>query len=182
MPTSIVRKCLAVAGLLAMGAAGQPLPPAVKAKVEAKTAQIQSWSTDPVIVAAVRAYNAAPPAEAKGMTNEKWKGLTLLDPVVRSFTRNPLAEHLKRKRDDSIGEIFVSAADGSKVAFLSKTTYWNHKGKDKHDVPMTGRAWIGPLEVDGSTGFQMVQVGIPVLDGGKPIGSIVIGFKASALQ
>ncbi len=182
MSASTVMKSVAAAVLASACATAQPLPPAVKAKIEAKAAQLKSWSTDPAIVAAVRAYNAAPPAEAKGMTNEKWKNLTLLDPVVRSFTRNALAEHLKRKRDDSMGEIFVSSADGSKVAFLAKTTYWNHKGKDKHDVPMTGRMWIGPLEVDGSTGFQMVQVGLPVLDGGKPIGSVVIGFKTSALQ
>src|ERR1041384_5170003 len=79
---------------------GQALTPEVRAKVEAKTKQFQSWSTDQTIVAAVRAYNANPPAESRAMTQEKWKQLTILDPFVRSFTRNPLAEHLKSKRDD----------------------------------------------------------------------------------
>ena len=31
------------------------------------------------------------------------------------------------------------------------------------------------VKVDDSTGQQLIQVGLPVLDGGKPIGSIVLG-------
>jgi len=83
--------------------------------------------------------------------------------------------------DDSIAEAFVSGADGTKVAFLSKPTSWSHKGKDKHDAPMSGKTWYGPVEVDQSSGAQQIQLGIPVLDGGKPIGSIVIGLKVTKL-
>ena len=144
--------------------------------------QLKTWSTDPVIVSAVRDANANPPAEAKGMTNEQWGKLTVLDPVVRSFTRNPLGTHLKAKRDDQISECFVSTAAGTKVAFLAKTTSWSHAGKEKHTVPMAGKQWIGPAEVDQSSGELQVQVGLPVLDSGKPIGSIVIGLSVSKLQ
>jgi hypothetical protein len=134
------------------------------------------------VVTAVKAYNTAPSAEAKGMTNEKWKGLSVLDPFVRSLTKNALGEHLKSKRDEVTAECFVSGADGGKVAFLSKTTSWTHKGKDKHSIPMTGKIYFGPVEVDESTGVQVVQVGLPVLDGGKPIGSIVVGLAAAKLR
>jgi len=133
-------------------------------------------------VAAVKAHNAGPSAEVKAMNNDKWKTLSLLDPFVRSFSRNPLGEHLKTKKDAIITEAFVSGADGCKVAFLAKTTSWSHKGKDKHEVPMTGRMWYGPVEVDESTGQQQVQVGLPVLDGGKPIGSIVAGLSMAKLK
>jgi hypothetical protein len=68
------------------------------------------------------------------------------------------------------------------VAFLSKTSNWSHKDKDKHRVPMTGKTWIGPVEVDESSGQQQVQVAIPVLDGGKPIGSIVVGLSTARLK
>jgi hypothetical protein len=163
-------------------ALAQTLTPEVKAKVEAKAAQLKTWSADSTIVSAVRAANAGPQAEAKGMTNEQWKKLTLLDPIVRSFTRNPLGQYLKTKKDDQISECFVSDASGAKVAFLTKTTSWSHADKDKHKVPMTGKTWFGPAEMDESTGELQVQVGLPVLDGAKPIGSIIVGLSVAKLK
>ena len=157
------------------------LDPAMKAKVDLKAREIGAWSTDLKIVSAVKAYNTAPPKGSREMTNEKWNELTILDPFVRSFSNCELGQYLKRKRSPQIAEIFVSGSDGGKVAFLSKTTYWSHKGKAKHDVPMTGKTWIGPLELDESTGQQEVQVAVPVLDQGKPIGSIVVGLRTAAL-
>jgi hypothetical protein len=172
-----------IAGVALAGAAmAQSLAPALKTKVDSKLQQLRQWSTDPVIVSAVRNANANPPAEGKGMTDEQWAKLTILDPVVRSFARNPLAQYLKSKKDDQISECFVSTAAGTKVAFLAKTSNWSHAGKDKHKAPMAGKTWIGPAEVDQSTGELEVQVGLPVLDNGKPIGSIVIGLSVSKLQ
>lgn len=175
---------LAVFAALFVAAAcpGQSLDPALKAKVDARAKLLQPWSTDAKIVDAVKAYNAAPSAEVQAMTNEKWKTLTVLDPLVRSFSRNALAEYLKTKREPVFAEIFVSGANGGKVAFLSKTSNWSHKGKDKHQVPMTGKTWVGPVELDESSGEQTVQVGFPVLDGKKPIGSIVVGLSVSKLK
>ncbi len=161
---------------------GQVLTPDMKAKIDAKLVQLKSWSTDPNIVTAVKAANTNPPQEARDMTNERWGKLTVLDPVVRSFARNALAQYLKAKHDDQISECFVSGAGGTKVAFLSKTTNWSHADKDKHKVPMTGKVSIGPAEVDQSTGELQVQVGLPVLDSGKPIGSIVVGLSVSKLK
>jgi len=161
---------------------GQAPTPEVKAQVDSKIKQLQSWSTDPAIVAAVKAHNSGMPAEDKAMTNEKWSTLTVLDPYVRSFTKNPLGVYLKTKKDDQISECFVSGADGTKVAFLSKTTSWSHADKDKHKVPMTGKTYLGPMAMDESTGLQQVQVGLPVLDNGKPIGSIVVGLTVSKLH
>ena len=162
--------------------ASAQLTPAIKAKVDAKAKQLQAWGSDPQVISAVKAYNANPPAEAKDMTNDKWKGLTLLDPVVRSFSKNALGALLKSRQDEQISEAFVSGADGGKVAFLSKTTSWSHKGKDKHEVPMKGTLWLGPVETDESTGQSQIQVGIPVLDAGKPIGSIVVGLAIAKLS
>lgn len=169
--------------VLAAGLLGaQALPPELKAKVDARVAGLKALGADATVVGAVKAYNANPSAEAKAMTNEKWKGLSVLDPFVRSLSKNSLAEYLKAKKDADVAECFVSGADGAKVAFLSKTTAWNHKGKPKHDSPMTGKVWYGPLEVDESTGIQEVQVGVPVTDGGKPVGSIVFGLNVAKLK
>jgi hypothetical protein len=168
--------------ILASAGLAQPLTGDLKAKVEAKIKELQSWSRNPEVVLAVKAHNANLPADAKGMTQEKWKQLTVLDPFVRSYTKNPLGMTLKAKKEDWVSECFVSGADGTKVAFLAKTTNWSHADKDKHKVPMAGKTWIGPVEVDESTGQQQVQVGLPVLDGGKPIGSIVFGLSVAKIK
>lgn len=166
-----------VAGVV--GAAG--LDPALQAKLDAKVKVVQGWANDPTVVAAVKTQNAALPADYAAMTQEKWASLTVLDPFVRSFTKNPAAAALKAVKDASVAEMFVSDAKGLKVAFLSKTTSWGHKGKAKHDQPMTGKTWQGGVEVDESSGQQQVQVAVPVLDGGKAIGSLVVGFSVAKL-
>jgi hypothetical protein len=152
-----------------------------QAKLAAKIKTFQTWGTDPQVVAAVKEYNASPSADAKAMTNDKWKGLNIMDPFVRSLAKNALAQFLSTKKDDSVTEAFVSGKDGGKVAFLAKTSSWNHKGKEKHDTPMTGKTWQGKPETDESTGKQQVQVAVPVLDGATPIGSLVIGVSLSKL-
>ncbi|MGA4644398.1 hypothetical protein [Limisphaera sp. 4302-co] len=159
----------------------QGITPEIQAKIDAKIKQIQTWAADEVIVQAVREHNANPSPEAKAMTQEKWKTLPVLDPFVRSFTKHAATERLKAKKDDTVTEAFISGADGTKVAFLSKPSNWSHKGKDKHEVPMSGKTWQGEPEVDESTGLQQVQVAVPVLDGGKPIGSLVVGLSLNKL-
>lgn len=156
--------------------------PELKAKLQVKAKELQWMSTDPKVVAAVREYNANHPAETKTMTQEKWKSLPVLDPIVRGLSKNALAAYLKSRRDPAFSELFVSGSDGTKVALFNKTTSWSHKGKEKHEVPMTGKTWIGPVEVDESTGVEQVQIGIPVLDSGKPIGSIVVGFEVARFK
>jgi hypothetical protein len=158
-------------------------PPELKAKLDAKIKQLQSLSTDPQVVGAVKSYNSTTPSpEAKAMTNEQWRGLTLFDPFVRAIGKSSLSEYLKTKRDDEVAKIFVSGADGGKVGFDAKTEHWTHKGMPKHEVPMTGQVWVGPVKLDDSTGLQMIQVGLPVLDGGKAIGSIVVGLRTDKLR
>jgi hypothetical protein len=160
-------------------------PPEIKAKLDAEIQVLTRLSSEAEIVNAVKAYNAAAPnAEALAMTNEKWHTLSVLDPFVRATAKSPLSEYLKteKKSDDIIAKVFVSAADGFKVGFDAKTEHWTHKGMPKHEVPMTGEIWIGAVKVDDSTGQPLIQVGLPVLDGGKPIGSIVVGLRVDKLR
>lgn len=157
--------------------------PELEAKLNSEMKHLQAIAADPQLVKAVEAYDSTPPSsEAKGMTNEKWHDLTLFDPFVRSIAKTPLSEYLKSQKDDVIAKIFVSGADGGKVAFDAKTEHWTHKGMPKHDVPMSGKTWTGSVKLDDSTGWQLIQVGLPVLAGKKPIGSIVFGLRADKLH
>jgi hypothetical protein len=171
---------MAIAGLNATAA--EALDAAMQAKVDAKLKDIQAWAADPVIVNAVKAHNTSLPAESASMTQDKWKGLSVLDPAVRGFTKNEAAVFLKSKQAGAVTEAFLSGADGLKVAFLAKTSGWSHKGKEKHDVPMSGKTWQGPVETDESTGQRQLQVAVPVLDGGKRIGSLVVGLNPAKLE
>jgi hypothetical protein len=170
----------AVAAALTAVHAAQ-LEPEQQAKIDAKIATIKTWAADPTIVSAVAAHNAQVPGDQAAMTQEKWKSLTVLDPFVRSFSKNPAAEALKAKKADWTTEAFVSDAKGLKVCFLAKTTNWNHAGKAKHDVPMTGKSWQGTLEVDESSGLEQLQIAVPVLKDGQPIGSLVVGLSLSKI-
>lgn len=178
-----LRSLLPLAAFLAGStfASAQGLPPAAQAKLDAEIKVIAGWAADPVIVDAVKAHNAAVPADQAALTQEQWRALTILDPLVRSFAKNAAGQFLKAKKDETITEAFVSDAAGLKVAFIAKTTNWSHLGKPKHDVPMTGKSWQGPIEVDESSGQRQLQVSVPVLDGGKPIGSLCVGLSLSKL-
>lgn len=175
---------IAAFAFLGIGAlqAGAAVDPAVQAKIDAQRKAAEAWAAEPAIVSAVKAQNANPPAAHKAMTQDKWTSLTPFDPFVLSFVGNPVGQALKAKKTPVVSEAFVSAADGTKVGFTGKTSNWSHKGKPKHDVPMTGKAWQGEVETDQSTGLQQIQIAVPVLDGGKPIGSLVVGLQLARLK
>jgi len=176
-------------GLLVLGLTGltfkapgaDAVDPAMQAKIDAQIKVIQGWAADPVIVNAVKAQNASLPADYTAMTQDKWKDLSKMDPFVRSFDKNAAGEFLKGKKSDLIIRAFLSDAAGLKVGFTAKTLSWSHKGDPKHDQPMTGKTWQGSPEQDKASGLEQVQVSVPVLDGGKPIGSLVVGLSVSKL-
>ena len=155
------------------------IDPALKTKLDDRMKEVVAIAADPRLVAAVKAHNAEP--ANSDMTQEKWAATSALESTVRNLTKTIAAEVLKEKRSDAVTEAFVSGADGTKVGFLSKPTNWSHKGKAKHDVPMSGKTWQGPIEKDESTGFEQVQLAAPILDGGKPIGSLVVGYSINRL-
>jgi hypothetical protein len=172
---------LAIALACASISAAEALDAAVQAKLDAQVKTIQSWASDPTIVKAVKSHNTSPSPASAAMTQEKWQALTIMDPLVREFSKNEAGQFLKSKKSDLIAEAFLSGADGSKVAFLAKPTNWSHKGKPKHEAPLSGKTWQGPVEIDESSGVQQVQVGVPVLEEGKPIGSLVVGISVNKL-
>jgi len=162
--------------------AAEALDATAQAKVDAKLKEVLAWASDPVIVNAVKAHNASMPPDQAALTQDVWKGLSVMEPIVRNFTKNEAAAFLKSKKGEVVSEAFISGADGLKVAFISKPSNWSHKGKPKHDEPMAGKIWQGAVELDESTGLQQVQVSVPVLDDGKPVGSLVVGLSLSKLE
>lgn len=175
---------LSLLTLLAIAASisSAQLEPSIQAALDEQLKLVTAWAAEPVVVEAVRAHNASLPPDQAALTQEKWRAMTVLDPLVRGFTKNPAGQFLKSKKSDLVTEAFLSDAAGLKVAFIAKSSNWSHKGKPKHDVPMGGKTWQGPVEVDESSGMQQIQLAVPVLDGGKPIGSLVVGISITKLS
>jgi len=119
------------------------LDAATQSKVDTQIKAVQAWANDPIVVKAVKDYSAKSPGDYAGMDQDKWKSLTIMDPLVRNLAKNEAATFLKGKKTDAVTEVFLSGADGTKVAFLAKTTSWSHKGVYPKARRPSGRAsWL----------------------------------------
>jgi hypothetical protein len=160
------------------------ITPSVQGEIDRQKAAIAQWAAHPDVLRAVKEQNTKGPLT--GMDNAKWKTLRRSELVVRTLQMNPAARFLKAKVDESggvYGEAFLNAAQGEKVAFVEKTTSYIHKGQAKFDVPFqTGQSWQGKAELDESSQMYNIQVSVPVLDAGKPIGALVVGLNLTHLE
>lgn len=188
MKLKFIDKCVAVAvvGLLPVMAlaANFEITPGVQTELDKQKQVVAGWAADPVIANAVKEQNVKGPMA--GMDNPKWKTTRRSDPMVKAFQSNPAGQYLKAKLDASGGafsEAFLNGGKGEKVAFAEKTTSYIHVGQAKHDVPFsTGKFWQGKPEFDESSQTYAVQISVPVMDGGKPIGSLVVGVNLTYLE
>jgi hypothetical protein len=160
------------------------LTAAIQSELDKQKTVITSWAANPVLVNAVAEQNKKGPIA--GMDNPKWKVTRRSDPLIIAFQSGPAGQFLKSKVAESqgaISEAFLSAAQGEKVAFVEKTTSYIHKGMPKFDVPYgTGRPWQGQAEFDESSQTYAIQVSVPVLSEGRPIGALVVGVNLSYLE
>lgn len=142
---------------------------------------MEAVASSPEIVKAVVAQNQSRPEGFGVMSEAKWKSLPENHPYVFTFVKSVVGERLRKIQGSIVSEAFVNDADGYKVGFLKKTTFWNHKGKAKHDEPMRGKIWFGPIEMDASSSTKQVQIGLPIWSEGKVVGSLVVGFNVFQL-
>jgi hypothetical protein len=185
-----MRRLLGVIGMgivvgfagVAWGAAFE-VTPAVQKEIDRHVEVVKAWAVSPALVKAVEAQNAKGPIA--GMDNAKWKSVRRSDDLVKAFQSCEAGKFLKAKADeakDAYPEAFLSASQGEKVAFIEKTTSYIHKGNPKYDVPFGGKVWQGQPEFDESSQSHQIQVGVPVVSGGKAIGVLVVGVNLTKLQ
>jgi hypothetical protein len=180
---AIVMIGLAVVPVVAAAPALQ-MTPTIQAELDRHKQVVAGWAADPVIVSAVKEQNVAGPIA--GMDNARWKSVRRSDPIVTQFRSNAAGQFLRAKLEATGGaysEAFLNGARGEKVAFAEKTTSYIHRGSAKFDVPFTtGKPWQGKPEFDESTQTYALQISVPVVDSGKPIGALVVGVSLSQLQ
>ncbi len=153
-----------------------------KQNLDKKIRIIQKIAAHPTIVNEVLLNNQKPIVGYEQMTEEDWFRLQYIDQKIRFFTLTNAAKVLREEKDDSMTEMFINNAVGTKVAFLSKTSTWNHKNKMKHVEAMKNKIWIGEIEKDLSSGSLQIQVSVPILHNQKSIGSLVVGLAIQKLN
>ena len=171
-------------GLATLARATFEVTPAIQNELDRHIEVAKGWAASPVLVKAVLAQNAMGPIA--GMDNAKWKTVRRSDQLVKGFQANEAGRFLTQQiaqSNELYSEAFLSAAQGEKVAFFEKTTSYIHRGAPKFDVPFTtGKAWQGKPEFDESSQTHQIQVSVPVLSGGKPVGVLVVGVNLSKLE
>jgi hypothetical protein len=160
------------------------ITPPVQKELDRQIEIVKGWAASPVVVKAVLAQNEKGPMA--GMDNAKWKTVRRSSDVVKGFQANEAGQFLTQKvteSNETYSEAFLSGAQGEKVAFYEKTTSYIHKGMPKFDVPFTTeKAWQGKPEFDESSQTHQIQVSVPVLSGGKPVGVLVVGVSLTKLE
>ncbi len=150
---------------------------------------IHGWVTDPAVLDAVRAQNAAHHALTEAdilALDAAWReqvitGGALIDGILG----NALSAHLRRIKDQGAGhytEIFVTDAHGLNVGQSSITSDYWQGDEDKWQVPQrTSGIHIGDIEFDESAQTYQSQVSVPILDDGTFIGAITVGVDIQML-
>jgi hypothetical protein len=140
------------------------------------------WAANPLLVEAVVAQNKKGPIP--GMDNAKWKTVPESDAVVQGFIKNDVAKFLTAEMANTDGiciGAFLNGAQGEKVAFTEKTGSYIHKGSSKFDAPFaSGKAWQGKPELEDK--IYVIQISVPVLSEGKPIGVLVVELNGTKLE
>jgi hypothetical protein len=158
------------------------ITPAIQKQIDQYTKMSEKWAADSVVVKAVVAQNKKGPIP--GMDNPKWKTVSKDDPIVKGFQTNAGGKFLKKKCEAAktcVGA-FLNAAQGEKVAFTDKTSSYIHKGAAKFDVPFTTeKPWQGKPEYEEDLKAHLLQVSVPVLSDGKPIGALVVEMNLTKL-
>lgn len=149
--------------------------------------EIKALAANPEVIAAVKAQNA------KGLTLDaikaldgKWIAASGNLPEAKTMLEHPVSASFKAT--ETAKPYFVEAIltdnQGANVAMSSTTSdYW--QGDEPKFVKAfaegKGDDYIARAKKDESSGAVVSQVSVPVMDGGKAIGTLTIGVNVQAL-
>ena len=165
--------------------AGEKAPQKV---IDLANSTLAGHGMDPVIVAAVKAENAKGKtlAQIKEM-DEKWKAHAGIADYMKAIMDSECGKHLRSIQNSApyYAEIFVMDNQGANVAMTDKTSdYWqgDEAKFQKSFAGGQGSVFVDEVEFDDSTQAYLVQVSVPVKDGGKVIGAITFGIDVDKIK
>jgi len=176
--TIAVFLCLALTYYVSVSAE-QKTPPQISRLADTTLAKL---GVDSVIVKAVKTENA------KGKTlqeiqemDKKWRATPGVADFMQALMESECGQHLRRLQQTTpyYAEIFVMDNQGANVCMTNKTSDYWQGDEDKFLKTYkgsTGAVHIGDIEFDDSAQSNLVQVSVPVQDGGSAIGAMTIGI------
>lgn len=158
--------------------------PKMQKRIEEYKKKAVAWAGNPAIVKAVKESNAKGPIQ--GMGNAKWRELKETDPIVEGFSKSPAGQLLTEWMNadaKGINKIVLSGDKSHRVAFTSMPAVYIGKGKPNFDEPIGGKVWQqDESKPDPSTHIDTVQIAVPVKDGDKAIGVLLVSLTAENLN
>ena len=149
---------------------------------------LQDWGKDAVLVTAVKQQNAKGVSlESIKQTDKEWMDAVGVTPFMQALMDNDAAKELK-KLEASKGyysEIFLMDNQGANVAMTNKTSDYWQGDEDKFIDAFKGgqgEVHIGKVKFDKSSQAYLVQVSVPVMDGGEAIGALTVGVNVDELE
>lgn len=175
----------------AQGATECQAPEAVCQRVATYvTANIKPWSSDPTIVNAVTAQNAAS-AKLTSADIDKldaaWSGKSDTG-LVESKMNNDLATFLKRKKEAGSGiirDILIFDSKGLNVAQTDMTQDYNQGDEAKYTKTYSvgpDAVFIDKITKEGSANVLQANLSIKDPQSGKAIGAMTVGVNVDDLK
>ncbi len=176
---------LALALTSSLALAGEKAPQKV---VDLANSTLVALGTDPVIVQAVKEENNKKKTlEQIKALDTKWQATPGIVDYMQALMDNPCGKRLKeiQKTKPFYAEMFVMDNLGGNVCMSDKTSdYW--QGDEPKFIESykggQGAVHIGDVKFDDSTQAYLVQVSVPVKDGGTTIGAITIGVDVDKIE
>lgn len=181
----IILLCTAMALASGSGIAAEKSPQKV---IDLANSTLVNLGTDPVIVEAVKAENAKNKTmdQIREM-DKKWMATPGIADFMKALMESGCAKHLQEIQAGGAyyAEIFVMDNQGANVAMTDKTSdYWQgDEAKFTESYKNgAGAVHIGDVEFDDSSQVYLVQVSVPVKNGGSVIGAITIGVDVDKIE
>ena len=156
--------------------------------IDLAKSKLVNLGTDPVIVKAVKAENAKAKtlAQIQDM-DKKWRATSGIADFMAALMDSECGKHLQdiQEKTAYYAEIFVMDNQGANVAMTDKTSdYWQgDEAKFKESYKDSkGAVHISAVKFDDSAQSYLVQVSVPVKDGGKVIGAITFGIDVDKIE
>ncbi|MGL1861031.1 MAG: cache domain-containing protein [Pseudodesulfovibrio sp.] len=185
MKASRVILCCLFIIVMAVGtASAEKAPQKVYDLAESTLAKV---GMDPLIVAAVKAQNGTSMSLADiQAVDTKWKARAGVADYMVALMDSTLGRHLKgiQASEAYYSEIFVMDNQGANVGMTNKTSdYWQGDEKKFKNSFAAGKGavFVDEVAYDDSSQAYLVQVSVPVMDGGKAIGAITFGIDVDMI-
>ncbi|QSQ26078.1 hypothetical protein JY651_14620 [Pyxidicoccus parkwayensis] len=151
-------------------------------KVDGVLPALRRMAADPEVIQAVLAQNARHVSLATIQSeDETWRASPMLTPFKQRVLDTPCSRVLNRHREKLgrvVAEAFTMDDQGALVGATRRTSDYWQGDEAKFQVPFTkGQTLREKPFFDESSQAYVIQVSLPVRDGGKTIGAITIGLS-----